>query len=118
MDRFRLVLVVRNGETDEGTPLQGMYHVERGNQRVMEEGGRGIGPSRAVGNGLVRIYKGRKGFMLGGTQENSGGVIRPGNTSVRDLLADRRFTGFVTDFPSNTGVGRVKDGMSLSSGAP
>ena len=72
--------------------------------------GEASGSSRVVGNGLVRMYKGRKGFMLGGTQENSGGVIRPGNTSVRDLLADRRFTGFATDFPSNTGVGRVEAG--------
>ena len=55
--------------------------------------------------------------MLGSSLGEFGGIRRPGNTSVGDLLADRRFTGFV-DFLSKTGVGKVKEGMSFFSGAP
>ena len=54
-------------------------------------------------SGVVRIRggtlcKGRRGFFLGWVGEQERAIRRPGNTSVRDLMYDRRFIGAVLDF--------------------
>lgn len=46
------------------------------------------------------FFKGRKDFCL----VMSKGTSRPGNTSVRKLLSDDRFTDAVLEFLRNTGV--------------
>ena len=40
-------------------------------------------------------------------------MVRPGNTSVRELLGDGRFVEAVLKFLKCTGVGRVKQGVML-----
>ena len=65
---------------------------------------------RAERNMSVKMYKGRKGFFLGKVQRETRGERGPGNTFVRVLLADRRFTAFILDF---LGVGKVKEGVVL-----
>ena len=74
--------------------------------------GEASGSSRTVENGLIRMYKGRKGFVLD-TQEGSGATRRPGNTSDRDLLADRRFIGFVIDSLAVRGLVELRTGCRL-----
>ena len=59
----------------------------------------------------TKTHKERKGFFLGKVQRESRRVRRPGNTSVRDLMADRRFAGSILDFLSSNGVGKVKEGV-------
>ena len=54
-------------------------------------------------------FRGRRGFCLG----MGSGVARPGNTSITKLLSDRRFVDAVLDFPKNTGVGKIKQGVLL-----
>ena len=66
---------------------------------------------------MLRVYKGRKGFFLGMQSSDGLGMRRPGNTSIRELLADRRFVVPVLRFRV-TGVGKVKEGVVFSSGAP
>ena len=64
------------------------------------------------------MYKGRKGFYLG---ERHGGNMRtrkPGNTPVRKPMADRRSIGPILRFLGSRGVGKVKDGVIFSTGAP
>ena len=53
-----------------------------------------------------------------GEGRDTGGSRRPGNTSARALLADRRFIGFVLDFLISTGEGKVKEGVVFSGRAP
>lgn len=78
-----------------------------------------ISGERSTSGGVsTRMYKGREGFLLEGMQDQSSGARRPGNTSIRDLLADRRFIGPVLNFLRNTGVGRVKEGVVFSSDPP
>ena len=52
------------------------------------------------------------------TNETKGGrwVRRPGNTSVRELMSDNRFTEAVLGFLRNTKVGKVKEGVVFESG--
>ena len=80
-------------------------------KKVGEVSGKGGGSPRAK-------YKGRKGFFIGWTKEYEYIVRRPGNTSIRDLMSDRRFIGPVLDFLRATEVGKVKEGFVLSPGAP
>ena len=65
----------------------------------------------------AKRYKGRKRFLLGKVRGESRRIRRLGNTSVRDLMADR-LVGCVLDFLSSTGVGKVKEGVCFSSRAP
>ena len=58
------------------------------------------------------VYKGRKGFGYG----VKGGKAGPRNTTVRELLADERFTGAVVDSLMSTKVGEVKKGVVLCGG--
>lgn len=45
-------------------------------------------------------------------------VKRPGNTPIKELMSDRRFTGEVLDFLRNTKVGKLKEGVVVTSGSP
>ena len=72
-------------------------------------------------------YTRKKSFFLGKTQgegrgtgesRGTGGSRRPGNTSVRALMADREFIGFILDSLISTGVGKVKEGVVFSGRAP
>lgn len=72
-----------------------------------------VGASRAGGAGGQgkenkgrRINRGRKGFGYGVSQGAG-----PGNTNVRELLPDRRYTGAILDFLGTTRVGEVKSGV-------
>ena len=49
------------------------------------------------------VCRGKRGFYLRMVGNYRRGVGRPGNTSVRDLLADSRFIGAVLEFLTNTG---------------
>ena len=54
-----------------------------------------------------RIYRGKKGFLLG----SSGGRVGPGNCSVGRLFGDPRFVETVLKFLADTGVGKIKRGV-------
>ena len=120
------MLVVRISEADQGASLQGVHHLEGRDQRVMERDRRDIRggqqectrgqpkvgahrPTCVAGKGplltLVPEYKGKKDFLLGRLQGRS---LGPGNTSVRDLMADKRFIGPVLRFFRSTGVGKLR----------
>ena len=68
----------------------------------------GTGASAEKIRGVDGIRKGRKGFCFGIGKKTR----RPGNTSVKDFLSDERFTEAVLKFLKNTGVGKVKQGVS------
>ena len=42
-----------------------------------------------------------------------GGQVRPGNCSIGKLLADPRFTEAVLEFLTESGVGKIKEGVVL-----
>lgn len=54
-----------------------------------------------------RLGYGAKGVGYGA----KGGKAGPGNTTIRDLLADEMFTEAVVEFLGSTKVGEVKDGI-------
>ena len=58
-----------------------------------------------------------KGILLGKDVGREPGTRGPGITSIRALMADRRFIGPVLRFPRSTGVERVKEGVVFSAGA-
>lgn len=62
--------------------------------------------NNASGNRVV-MFKGRKGFGFGVRTGKAG----PGNTPVRELLADGRFSSAVLDFLKHTSVGKLKAGV-------
>ena len=62
--------------------------------------------------------RGRKGFYLGWINRQERAVRRPENTAVRELISGRRFTEAVLTFLKNTAVGKIKEGVVLSSGRP
>ena len=57
--------------------------------------------------GSDRPFKSRRGFGFRVRQARAS----PSNTTVRELLSDKRFTGAVLDFLGNTRVGEVKAGV-------
>ena len=73
---------------------------------LWQEVGR-ISGKRKEGNRDEGPFKGRKGFGFHVRQARA----RPGNTTVRELLSDSRYTGAVLDFLGKTRVGEVKDGV-------
>ena len=76
--------------------------------------GEASGESESKGKMAARMYKGRKGFFLGRGQEEIWRARKPRDTSVREILADRRFTGFILRF---LGVRKVKERVCFSSRA-
>ena len=78
----------------------------------------GSGEGRVSGGTISGNYKGKKVFYLGRMQGGSRRVRGPGNTSVRDPMTDRCCIGPVFPFLGRTEVGRVKEGVVFSSGAP
>ena len=96
--------------------------MEGRNWRVVEKVvGEISGGKNVSGKAVTGPYKGRKGgpgFFLGGMQRRVLRTRRPGNTSARDPPADRRFISPVLNFLRNMGVGKVKEGVFLSSGSP
>ena len=66
--------------------------------------------SEGVGHSERReghVLKGKKGFGYGVRKGNKG----PGNTTIRELLGDERYTEAVVEFLRVTKVGQVKEGM-------
>ena len=59
--------------------------------------------------GVFRRFKGKKGIRTGRPG--------PGNTPVRKLLSDHRFTEAVVSFLRNTAVGRAKKGVVVGRGS-
>ena len=64
-----------------------------------------------------RSCKGKRGSYLGWIDEWERAIRRPGNTPIRELMSDRRFTEAVLIFLRSTKVGRIKE-VVLSSGRP
>ena len=64
-----------------------------------------VGEASGSGKGSDNVYKGKKGFGHGVRGRNG-----PGNTRVRDLLADERFVEAVLEF-LRTKVGMLKSGV-------
>ena len=62
--------------------------------------------------------RGRKAFYLRWINRQERAVRRPENTAVRELISGRRFTEAVLTFLKNTAVGKIKEGVVLSSGRP
>ena len=62
-----------------------------------------------------RPCKGKKDFYLGWIGEQESAIKRPGNTSIRELMSDKRFTEAILAFLRSTRVGRIKEGVLLSS---
>ena len=56
------------------------------------------------GNMEGKMYKGKKGFFVERTRGEIRRVRRPGNALVRDLITDKRFTGFILQLLSSVGV--------------
>ena len=56
-------------------------------------------------------YKGRKGLRLGSQGKNGKGARRPGNTSVRCLMANERCIPAIISFLNSTKCGQVKEGV-------
>ena len=56
--------------------------------------------SGTCGDERKSMYKGRKGFFIGWRDRDGRVVRRPGNTSVRTLMSERRFVPTVLDFLS------------------
>ena len=54
--------------------------------------------SGAVNIGRSTVCKGKRAFFFGWFGEHERAVSRPVNTSIRELMYDRRFTGAVLDF--------------------
>ena len=54
--------------------------------------GEASGESESKEKMAARMYKGRKGFFLGRGQGEIWRARKPRNTSVKEILADRRFT--------------------------
>ena len=63
------------------------------------------GKKRKIREGRIR---GRKGFGYGVSQGAG-----PGNTNMRGLLPDRRYTGAVLDFPETTRRGSEEWGRAI-----
>ena len=61
--------------------------------------------------GLTLLCKRRKGFCFGMPLGAGTGVRGLGNTSVRDLLSDKRFTGAVLRFLRSNVTEKVKEGI-------
>ena len=59
--------------------------------------------------------KGRGFFLCWGTGQGRA-KRRPGNTSIRELMADKRSTEVVLTFLRTTGVGKLKEGVLSSLG--
>ena len=53
---------------------------------------------------------------MGGTEDGARWARRPGNTSIREIVSDRRFTEAVLEFLRNPKVGKVKEGLFLRQG--
>ena len=102
------------GEADQRTSFQGMCHLEK----EIEELRRKVGEASGTKREENALYKGKRGFFLGWTKSGARMIRRPGNTSIRELMSDRRFTEAVLGFLKDTKVGRVKEGVVLSSGGP
>lgn len=71
---------------------------KEGIMELWKEIGEISGHAETRGNVSARRYKERKGFFLGKMQGESRGKRGPGNTSIRELMADRRFIGPVLRF--------------------
>ena len=63
------------------------------------------------------LYKGRRGYFLGWKKGGARVVGRPGNTSIREFMSDKRFAEAVLDFLRDTKVGKIKEGV-VTSGSP
>ena len=63
-------------------------------------------------------YRGRKGFYLGRQGDSRVAVRRPGNTPIGVLMSDERFLPAVLNFLSKTKVGKLKEGVMVSSRTP
>ena len=65
-----------------------------------------------------RSCNGKRGSYLGWIGERERAIRRPGNTPIRELMSDRSFTEALLIFLRSTKVGRIKEGVVLSSGRP
>lgn len=82
-------------------------------RELWEEVGRMSGMCRERRN----RYRGRKGFYLG-RQGDRVAVRRPRNTPIGVLMSDERFLPAVLNFLSRTKVGKLKEGVMVSSRTP
>ena len=58
-----------------------------------------------ISEGVSKSVQGKKSFLFGRLQGRS---LGPGNTSVRDLMADKRFIGPVLRFFRSMGAGKLR----------
>ena len=58
------------------------------------------------------VYKGRKCFCFGMRRS----MVHPGNCSIKKLMSEDRSTEAVLKFLESTGVGKVKEGVTLNRG--